>query len=516
MDMDGFSSHIQESPLRFTDRAPLIWHFARTLELLVHIQAHWDDQLIASTLGVHTILGTAWVVFLDLRDTDGLRYFGQIVYEDSPTEDSPWMEEYSDGVGGTPAHLAFTTLRYINYALETQPMPAANVFILAVAAKFIFDTSTASSGSQKTSYETELLAGGLVGALTSAICALNVVVSDHSIGLQVLDNLLSLLGQRMVTPPGYLWIVESLKAGLLRALLSSATSGGGEMILGCLDYIVGTIMPAHLTYRSVLLPLGGALLDVEQLVATKRFRQSNLFKHWEAFTALAHERLELLAEFESSTCTFKACDNIECGRILAKYEFKRYSACLEFYYCSRECQTLDWKAGYRETCKIYRSGRMDGALGGRDLAFLRALVQSDYLGARKELFGKKFMLMNRAPGTPVFTTFDYTEGRVSLRVEELQERPDDLAVRNVAVWRNLASRVSRSSGRLEIHWVVVREGTEARRRIFRMRFDHSQVHDGLVEMLGEWSNRNTDPERATFLSHRGFSHLLDMDVRMAH
>ncbi|KAJ6448328.1 hypothetical protein C8R45DRAFT_1084501 [Mycena sanguinolenta] len=48
---------------------------------------------------------------------------------------------------------------------------------------------------------------------------------------------------------------------------------------------------------------------------------------------------------------YKACDNVECGKILKKTDFKRCAGCAHHHYCSKECQIKDWRIGHRISCQ---------------------------------------------------------------------------------------------------------------------------------------------------------------------
>ncbi|KAJ7124213.1 hypothetical protein C8R44DRAFT_916829 [Mycena epipterygia] len=184
------------------------------------------DKLVACTPGVRVFVATAWVVFLDLGYTAGLTSICHFVYNDNKVDGMLWNEEYMEGSGDTFSNLASMVVRHIRYGLDTQPMTATEIFLIAVAIKFIADTADFDSDSTAQLYEDEFLAHGLAGAVTEAICGLNPVISDHAIGPELLDNLLRLLSRALMHASVYLWVTEALKAGLLRAVATSMVVGG--------------------------------------------------------------------------------------------------------------------------------------------------------------------------------------------------------------------------------------------------------------------------------------------------
>lgn len=295
------------------------------LALLVHVQQHWDAKVIASTPRVRVIVATAWVIFLDLGDTEALKNIAHFIYRDSKVHGISWKEEYMDGAGGTTSDLASMVVRHIKYAVDRERMSATDFLLLMVTAKFLFATTNFKSKASEAqgSYETELLAHGFAGVLTEAICGLNFVLAEHSSGPQLLNSLLLNLGNALVYPPGYLWVAEALKAGLLRAIVMSALSGG-HSVHPQLEFWVTSLIPGSMVYRCVVRDLDNAYRDIEDLATNRAFRQSSLFNDWRAMTILSRERVDLLddeEEMEEEDCMpFKGCDNVEVRRIHCHFD----------------------------------------------------------------------------------------------------------------------------------------------------------------------------------------------------
>ncbi|KAF7333859.1 MYND-type domain-containing protein [Mycena venus] len=421
--------------------------------LLCYVQS-WDPTLAitVTTPGLCVIVAAAWANFLDLGDIQRLNHLARFFLRDAdgkpPGHRLPWLEEYIEGAGGSPSDLASLVVRHIRLGLHKKPLPAAEISLILVASTFLTTTADFSHNNpgglpSQNSYEAALLAHGI------------------------------------------LWMAQSVKAGLLHAIITSTVHGRGNAHRQ-LEYYLTVTLPASLVYRNVVARLDAAYKDIRDISDDHliiQFRQSSLYSHWQKLTALASERIDLLKKFEACDLNpLKACDNVECGAIQPKKQLQRCSGCLEFYYCPRDrCQRLDWKTGHRETCQVFRSLRREEVLGVKDMAFLRAVVQSDYSEVRSAVNAKKLFFMHHNPGMATATTVDYTEGRHSITVDvvppgtDLAEDPLERAR-----WRDLISRLARSRGKMELQFVLVREGTRIRLRILRQRFENSQLHYTLL------------------------------------
>ncbi|KAJ7111651.1 hypothetical protein C8R43DRAFT_154748 [Mycena crocata] len=446
---------------------------------LGHIRLHWNLQaLIASTPGVRVIVAAAWVLFLDHHDSQGLDNLAHIIHTEKATD---FFQEYVDGAGG-PSELALTVVRFTEYALGKQSITDHELAMLGVATKFLYETTLPDGGALQAEYERHLLAHGLSAALTAAICALN--ASNHPIRLEILYNLIEALSRALTSSPGYPWVVEALESGLLRAIVTSALKGGNKggnddiNIQDQLHYFLNALLPASLVYRSVVVAMHQAVGDVKEFIENQEFRRSPLFASWRALMILARQRTRLL----NVRHHLKACDHVECGVIRERTEFQRCAGCSQFYYCSKECQVQDWNAGHRETCSHLRSSRGTHGLGVRDLGFLRAVIEFDYRETRHDMLVRKLLFMKEKPNKPFYTAFDYTRGRGSFSIQEIPTEALPGAPADMVYWRDSASRVTRSGGRLELHWVHLGDGSNNRTMAFRSRSASSEIHDRLVEL----------------------------------
>ncbi|KAJ7673798.1 hypothetical protein DFH06DRAFT_1173301 [Mycena polygramma] len=390
------------------------------------------------------------------------------------------MDELIDGAGGTVDDLAATVVRHINIAITSEvPIGSAGIWMLLAIGNFLGNTtSSARDRGLDTPYEAALLTHGLVGALTKAICALNAVIATHSVGPPLLDKLLSLVGQRCLSPLGYHWITEALDAGLLRAITSSTTTKL-DNVHGHLPYYLSSVVPNTLVYRSALVRMPKAMNDVQRLVETRAFRKSALYQPWLTFQEIVDDRIKFLSLFASGHYLVrKACDNVLCSQIHEKGNFKRCSGCLEFYYCSLNFQSLDLNSGHRRMCATYRNFRMRDVLDSRDLSFLRELAHVDF---RRNLFEILYqivdiMSLTGEPIMPMMTSMKYTGGKASVQVSPLHMIFPDPRL------EDLMTRMHASRGRLALLHITVHEGAARSTRIFRLRFEDARLPDGALSL----------------------------------
>ncbi|KAJ7127579.1 hypothetical protein C8R43DRAFT_1210808 [Mycena crocata] len=172
-----------------------------------HIQRQRDAECILATPGVRAVVGRAWAIFLEIDHGDGLYLISHFLYPGSKMHASAEMQEFVDGAGGTLPDLALTVVR-------------ASSLDAHICRNFL--QGTASLAGPRGPYETALLEHGIVGAVTTAICALNQVPMTDimSAGGKLLEMYLGLLRTLIPDRQSYIYIAESLKAGLLLAIVS--------------------------------------------------------------------------------------------------------------------------------------------------------------------------------------------------------------------------------------------------------------------------------------------------------
>ncbi|KAJ7673793.1 hypothetical protein DFH06DRAFT_1467237 [Mycena polygramma] len=476
--------------------------------LICTIQDQWDGSLISTTPGVCVIVARAWVIFLDSNNGPGLENVDNFLTYGKGSCPASAMGEYFEGAGGTGDDLALTVVRYIKYALEDNEVSLANkegISRLFAASSFIRRTTTLRGTASP--YEAALIFHGLAGLLTMAICALNVRRSrDCQMTPPLLDQLFSLITDLCLLPPGYPHMREAIQAGLLLAIVSSATRDKASYYPH-LEFYFTCLIPMCLVYHNVLVHMPRAMESVQKLVNAPAFQRCSLHPNWLLFKVVVDGRLKSLALFDSGNrIAFKACANMECDEFHDKHRFKRCSGCLDFYYCSRECQSIDWKAGHRQTCSTFRRIHMEEKLSRRDVAFLREIAYADFLHNRADVLSRMVTALPTNPSLKLTTSLAYVVGSETGTDTDMPINGD------LRSWL-LEEQSSTSGGKLALHRVLVSEGETTKERIFPMRFKTAEIPNALravAKLLPQGRN-----ERQRVLA-KSMPRIMDLEVVVAY
>ncbi|KAF7364072.1 MYND-type domain-containing protein [Mycena sanguinolenta] len=270
--------------------------------------------------------------------------------------------------------------------------------------------------------------------------------------------------------PSYTGVVEVVDAGLLQliSLLISRNLDWTEQIAqGMIKFIV---QPATV-YYPVLAAIEHALPSLQQFISASVFYSSAAFPDWREFFSIALDRLDIKRKFDlGEYIACKGCDNLECGQILKKTDFKRCAGCKHTHYCSKECQINDWRTGHRASCT--RRPESPAHLTNRDTAFLRFLVAHDYERHKQSIFLARILQIHLY-GEKLVTFFDYDTGGVQIDVRPLSIGNGD---------SNYYLRVRRSGRRIHPVLVQVTTGQAYLQQWFlSIRSSASEVHDTLFQ-----------------------------------
>ncbi|KAJ7645251.1 hypothetical protein DFH06DRAFT_596127 [Mycena polygramma] len=284
---------------------------------------------------------------------------------------------------------------------------------------------------------------------------------------------------------------EAIYFGLLHALVSCATYPEvAREIERSLRVFLVNILPVSTVYYHHLFPMKRALDEIQHLVTVPASVSSKYFDDWQKFANLAYERHILLESFERREITgFRACDNTECGEILEKSRFKRCGKCNSMYYCSAECQYLDWKqGGHKEVCSQSAILDLSGHMSTRERSFMRILVHRHYKAARvATIYPAQVLCMHRYPNEAYLTSFDYSTGHVQIDVQPLSQCPAASAIARLAgqAWTEELSRAAKSNGKTEIHVMVVVSHGSLRSFVVPLRTNSSKMHEALRTLASE-------------------------------
>ncbi|KAJ7633453.1 hypothetical protein DFH06DRAFT_692500 [Mycena polygramma] len=318
-------------------------------------------QLVAETSGVRSVFARTWWLLHRaessvVRDNDFDCLIGCIVGPADASEPIG-LEEYVDGAGGDIYDLASLVVQTISEFVPdrgTTPSPLA-VKILLSTLKFVITTDHIHDknwDANTRALSIALREIGFARALTIVIHNLadatvrdtNHVVHDS---FTLLGNIL--LGKGSDAHLGHRCISEALQCGLLQVMLICGYQPPESTAHAHLKFFLEAILSMSLMYHTVVHDVEGALSDVEDAVHRAPLANTEM---WQNFLDLARERVAILKSMDTSDLVRPAaCDNIECGSIDARPNFKRCSGCKSTYYCSKQCQITDWRhGGHRRIC----------------------------------------------------------------------------------------------------------------------------------------------------------------------
>ncbi|OJT07647.1 hypothetical protein TRAPUB_1472, partial [Trametes pubescens] len=210
-----------------------------------------------------------------------------------------------------------------------------------------------------------LLSANVIWIVTTALVQLSVTVniSSDPAFLDVMISGFGYLRNCLEFTDGFMWVAQSVNSGLLQALcdcsprFSELDPDNYTMI----EDIVDDILPCYLIYRSIIQAVDSALIKIDRGSHKARVEKSILGSSWKRFYEFAQERIFVLAQIDTQKGNGTTCDNIKCHKIGPREQFRRCSACLNTFYCSKECQATAWKEGDHKTmCKLKQRECMEG------------------------------------------------------------------------------------------------------------------------------------------------------------
>ncbi|KAJ7923946.1 hypothetical protein B0H13DRAFT_41650 [Mycena leptocephala] len=446
------------------------------------------SNVIRTSPGVRAILVKYWTALVrnDAVQTDAWHDMCSILV--FLTEDgaraAKYLEEMADGVNGSQADLARLLVKQMNDA-SACPTSDEAIVILTCALGLVTIGSAATER-----FNAAMLSHGIVPALIAAVRVLH----DYSrrenhrdIGPSAAVGL-GLIVARLQSHSGQQWITEALDGGLLGLILALGltarpmrTSTPEDCFL-LLKKLLRNIIPGYLVYHPVALRMKEHFPNAVSLAASHAFKKSAVFGLWKEFATLVEQNLTALDLFESKQyISSKVCENVKCLRIGRKSAFKSCSGCSLAYYCSTECQKIDWGARHRKWCYKLASTHFPGPSSPRDRSYLRALLQHHFrLVLKPEILVRQADFIYHNPGVDFFTIFDFTHSEdgsswIDVRpVSEYAKAPE-------APLR--MAQLKRSGRRMQLHTVIMNGGPVPFLRMFPMWSDSSRLLDGLFHVV---------------------------------
>lgn len=252
------------------------------------------------------MLARAWAGFLDSAAfTSSSRIFGMLC-EDIRTlfdaTDTIIVEELTQATGGSPDGLAFLIVKHMAYILCSQQeiLDADTTLRFATALRLVIDLVDSTPAMIPL-----LLSHGIVPATVRTIC----VFDWENIPARVVSEAMRILLRLLTESPDHRHIVDALRAGLLKAIVSSI-----PMEIEHVFDLLTLILPAHMVHHTVLTKLRRWPPALEKTIKSfdPEVLQSPLFAAWRAFYKLVIQRTEIQASFDSDPPPPQlACDNMK-------------------------------------------------------------------------------------------------------------------------------------------------------------------------------------------------------------
>ncbi|KAF7312874.1 MYND-type domain-containing protein [Mycena kentingensis (nom. inval.)] len=388
----------------------------------------WDTD------GVFHLIGTAWFHLVRLQEASPVSWFWtewyNIFLPESSRARTPDLTELASGVGGNWDSLAVVIVKHLRQSMPQSGMrmaPADTANIEGLL--YILQDSP---GVGFAALHSALARNGLIDVLVRA--AHTYLVVGYDIGERVREDniqevvhlLWTALCRRMDGAWSARTVAEAVQAGFLSIFLfyrGELDNPANELdIRGNLCTIMGYILRDFMGHRTVLTEIRNAFVGIDHSAQLHTRVATDL---WQTFFDLASERIQILDLYESGELPkLRACDNLQCGKVLPRQELKRCSECKAVYYCSQACQRADYRdpqAGHRSSClelgAVKRATLLEYA--PKDRSFLVALLNWGYDRHRVDI-ALRYLDELRRVGTngtkTLYTVFDWTSGVCRIEV----------------------------------------------------------------------------------------------------
>ncbi|KAJ6462511.1 hypothetical protein C8R45DRAFT_1080624 [Mycena sanguinolenta] len=428
---------------------------------------------ICSTPGVGILAGHAWANYFRNPCTILERALRRLTHLLPYESCDLW--EFVDGAGGVDA-LANLVAQLVRYLLDSDDIPAGK-------AKSIFGVLCFCTQSKSDTWLSALRTHEYLRTVISVLFFVDTLLEDHTakdfpLYRELYKGAWNACFDVLRMTPGYAHVVEAIDAVFLRFYVSLASKRHMEWANDGLYSLLFLVMKPTTLYYSVLSALKRSLPIVAQGTAAPAFISSAQYPKWQEFSSLVHERLEFKRHFDSGQySSHRACDNLECGTILTKTNFRRCAGCEYQLYYSKECQIKDWRIGHRTACKwtrppdVWRADHLDGPafLTGRDKSFLRAMIAHDYERQKTHIFLTRLVRI-RQYGESLLTLFDYRSGRVHIDLLSLPKEDAE---------QDYFRRTARSNRRMHASLIVMPNLDDGARWSPPIRSSSSAPYDAL-------------------------------------
>ncbi|KAJ7611387.1 hypothetical protein DFH06DRAFT_1485284 [Mycena polygramma] len=423
-------------------------------------------HIFNNTPGLRSLVIRAWAMFLDTDDFLGNPTFFQLsqMMMDLEAHAPINFQEILVGARGGVFELATLVSRHISaYGGQTRH---TQFVCLIGALEVLRDTEDNSACCAA------LLEQGIVTALTGLIYKL----STRSDAKELLVGLFLALTNKLNVVPGYRWIAESLRAGLLKSIVLCAKHHPSS-VPESLDVLLTETLPRAMVYYSVLVHVEKTLPETRSLASS--FDASGVLRHWQSFALMADDRLRSLEHYRKGAYpSFHVCSNDQCRSVIDKQTTWR-------------CGLLDWASGnHRADCTRLSLHRLREPehLSARARSFMCSLVQSEFHKNRMAIYLGLINYMQRCTedDREFCVLLDYLQGTARITIKSIQviiapPAPEKLEAQ-------LAYRVTRAAkncNRTLLVVMTVAEVTVVNPRIFLVQFSTPTILHTLRAMAEE-------------------------------
>ncbi|KAK7028627.1 hypothetical protein R3P38DRAFT_2704484 [Favolaschia claudopus] len=365
------------------------------------------SNLINNTPQLCVVVGRAWSLLMHTDSKDDVSggigdvsyFFGR--FFEVQTLISPVFDNFVSGAGGQ-SQLASLVVSQITRAAPAPDAEMSRYALLLLGTTMAFVDEPVET-EDYVFFRDALLAQGIVPAITTAIQALS--YSTHQLDPMMLTAFLTALVSLLSVFPRHKWLVQSLRAGLMNAIIRCGGARYIDHTRLTLNRLMRDILPPATVYRSVLIPLRVSLRKTHNMAPS--------VQGWNDLLRIVEPRFNLLNRYDLGQFPKSSvCDNLQCNAVISKPLLKCCGGCRAVVYCSAACQRADWMNGdHRWRCMEllnFRRTRQYTSTSAQDRSFFRALVHHDYLCRREEIAIKELAYI-RQERTP-YLTFDYTHG----------------------------------------------------------------------------------------------------------
>ncbi|KAK7024680.1 hypothetical protein R3P38DRAFT_2950731 [Favolaschia claudopus] len=471
--------------------APMYFNF------IYFCSAMWDHgenkDIIVSNPRCAAIAIRAWAWLLDHDDVlergRHILIIQSIIHQSGAT-----LDDILDAVEGRLDEIARLVMRQCAPLVPLNQKPITfqmdqeeNTWLLEYAVGIVacLDQVTNHSIAASRRLCTALVSFGFVETLTASCYGLSLSSNGLSHAQRrAIHGFLSILIGIFEGPKGSEALQLSVETGLLNVVLQHAQWPPSHVVHEDLVLLMKELLPRSTIYYHTLSKFRPLVPMLEIVDKTPQiFRVDSVYDAWKSFSELCRERLRAQAVFDSKVGPFsRACDNVECGKLLPKNTFKRCAGCSSVLYCSRECQRVDWRSGHRNACIWHLSNRhrIRVIFSAKEYSFLRFLMQLDYCSQKSTFVAHLFRHWASNPNETVASLFDYRSGRIEVTCfgADLDEA-DDSEICDSEYYKDIEKRVERSAGRMTLDVMRVPYGTGYRDLILPLRRETGRIEADL-------------------------------------